>query len=63
MGLTNEQESEMTRLARSRRTSVRLTQRAQIVLLAAQRLQNKNIAGQLGQTPAMQHALHACPAS
>ena len=51
----------MTRLARSRRTSVRLAQRAQIVLLAAQRLQNKNIAGQLGQTPAMQHALHACP--
>ena len=46
--LTNEQESELTRLARSKRTSVRLAQRAQIVLLAAQGLQNKDIAGHLG---------------
>jgi transposase len=46
--LTNEQESELTRLARSKRTSVRLAQRAQIVLLAAQGLQNKDIAEQLG---------------
>ena len=36
--LTNEQERELTRLARSKRTSVRLAQRAQIVLLAAQGL-------------------------
>ena len=46
--LTEEQEGELTRLARSKRTSVRLAQRAQIVLLAAQGLQNKDIAEQLG---------------
>lgn len=46
--LTDEQEGELTRLARSKRTSVRLAQRAQIVLLAAQGLQNKDIAQQLG---------------
>ena len=46
--LTEEEESELTRLARSRRTSVRLAQRARIVLLAAQGLQNKDIAEQLG---------------
>ena len=46
--LTNEQESELTRLARSKRTSVRLAERARIVLLAAQGLQNKDIAEQLG---------------
>src|SRR6266404_8339348 len=46
--LTVEQENELTRLARSRRTSVRLAQRARIVLLAAQGLQNKDIAEQLG---------------
>ena len=46
--LSNEQEVELTRLARSKRTSVRLAQRAQIVLLAAQGLQNKDIAEQLG---------------
>ena len=45
--LTDEQRSELTRLARSKLTSVRLAQRAQIVLLAAQGLQNKDIAGQL----------------
>ena len=44
--LTNEQERELAQLARSKRTSVRLAQRAQIVLLAAQGLQNKNIAEQ-----------------
>ena len=38
----------MPRLARSKRTSVRVAQRAQIVLLAAQGLQNKDIAEQLG---------------
>jgi transposase len=47
ISLTDEQERELTRLARSKRTSVRLAQRAQIVLLAAQGLQNKDIAEQL----------------
>ena len=46
--LTTEQESELTRLARSKRTSVRLAQRARIVLLAAKGVQNKEIAEQLG---------------
>jgi transposase len=46
--LTDEQEVELSRLARSKRTSVRLAQRAQIVLLAAQGFQNKDIAEQLG---------------
>ena len=46
--LPTEQERELTRLARSKRTSVRLAQRARIVLLAAQGLQNKDIAEQLG---------------
>jgi transposase len=46
--LTDEQERELTRLARSRRNSVRLAQRARIVLLAAQGLLNKDIAEQLG---------------
>jgi len=48
IALTDEQEVELTRLARSKRTSVRLAQRAQIVLLAAQGLQNNAIAEQLG---------------
>ena len=46
--LTDEQESELTRLARSKTASVRLVQRARIVLLAAQGLQNKDIAEALG---------------
>lgn len=46
--LTDEQKAELTRLARSKRTSVRLAERAQIVLLAAQGLTNKDIATQLG---------------
>jgi len=46
--LTDEQEVELRRLARSKRTSVRLAQRAKIVLLAAQGFQNKDIAEQLG---------------
>lgn len=48
ISLTDEKERELTRLTRSRRTSVRLAQRAQIVLLAARGLQNKAIAVQLG---------------
>ena len=46
--LTEEQERELTRLSRSKRTSVRLAQRAKIVLLAAQGLRNKDIAERLG---------------
>jgi transposase len=46
--LADEQKSELTRLARSKRTSVRLAQRARIVLLAAQGVLNKDIAKQLG---------------
>ena len=45
--LSEEQEAELTKLVRSQLTSVRLSQRALIVLLAAQGLQNKDIAEQL----------------
>lgn len=47
ISLTDEEHSELTRLARSKLTSVRWAQRAQIVLLAASGLQNKAIAEQL----------------
>src|ERR1700687_3264772 len=46
--LTNEERAELTRLARSKLTSVRLAQRGRIVLLASQGLQNKEISLQLG---------------
>src|SRR5437899_12014130 len=46
--LTDEDEANLTKLVRSKRSSVRLAQRARIVLLAAQGLQNKDIAEQLG---------------
>ena len=46
--LTNEELAELTKLARSKRTSVRLALRARIVLLAAQGLQNTDIATQVG---------------
>jgi transposase len=46
--LTNEEHAELSKLVRSKRTSVRLTQRAHIVLLAADGMQNKDIAEQLG---------------
>lgn len=46
--LNEEQESELTRLVCSGLTSVRLAQRARIVLLAAQGMQNKDIAERLG---------------
>jgi transposase len=46
--LTDEQERELTKLARSKKASVRLAQRARIVLLCAQGLQNKDIAELLG---------------
>jgi len=46
--LTDAERAELTRLVRSRRTSVRLALRAQIVLLAAAGRQNKDIATELG---------------
>src|SRR5215203_4134395 len=46
--LTGDERAELTRLVRSKRTSVRLSQRAHMVLLAAEGLQNKDIAEQLG---------------
>jgi transposase len=46
--LTDEERAELTRLARSSLTSVRLALRARIVLLAAQGLQNIEIAARLG---------------
>jgi transposase len=46
--LTQEERAELNRLVRSKRTSVRLALRARIVLLAAQGLQNKDIAAQVG---------------
>ena len=45
--LADEERAELTKLTRSKLTSVRLVQRARIVLLAAQGLQNKAIAAQL----------------
>jgi len=46
--LSDEQRAELTKLIRSKLTSVRLSQRAHIVLLAADGMQNKDIARQLG---------------
>jgi transposase len=46
--LTEDERAELNRLVRSKLTSVRLAQRAQIVLLAADGMQNKEIAKQLG---------------
>ena len=46
--LTQEERAELKQLARSKRTSVRLSQRAAIVLLAADGMQSKDIAAQLG---------------
>jgi len=45
--LTTEERAELARLVRSRLTSVRLVQRARIVLLAAGGMQNKDIAAKL----------------
>ncbi|WP_213954273.1 IS630 family transposase [Variovorax sp. dw_954] len=45
--LSDEEHAELTRLVRSKLTSVRLAQRARIVLLAADGIQNKDIAEQL----------------
>ena len=46
--LSQEQEAELVRLAHSKLSSVRLAERARIVLLAAQGLQNRQIAQELG---------------
>ncbi|HZR02269.1 MAG TPA: IS630 family transposase [Burkholderiales bacterium] len=46
--LSEEERIELTKLARSKLTSVRLGQRARIVLLAARGMQNKEIAAELG---------------
>ena len=46
--LTNEERGELTKLVRSKLTSVRLAQRARIVLLAAKGQQSKEIAAALG---------------
>ena len=46
--LTDEERVELSKLARSQLSSVRLVQRARIVLLAADGMQNKAIAQQLG---------------
>ena len=46
--LSQEDEVELVRLAHSRLSSVRLAERARIVLLAAQGLQNVQIAQELG---------------
>src|SRR5213595_889890 len=46
--LTDEERTKLTSLVRSKLTSVRLAQRARIVLLAADGVQNKDIAEQLG---------------
>ena len=46
--LSDEERADLTRLVRSKLTSVRLAQRARMVLLAADGLQNKAIAEQVG---------------
>jgi transposase len=46
--LTSEEQTGLSQLVRSRLTSVRLTQRARIVLLAAEGMRNKEIAVKLG---------------
>ena len=46
--LSNEEHEQLRALVRSRRTSVRLVQRARIVLLAAEGVRNKDIARELG---------------
>lgn len=51
LSLTDEQHAQLTRYARGRNVSVRLSQRARIVLLAAEGRQNKEIATMLGTTP------------
>jgi transposase len=45
--LTDDEREHLQRVVRSRRTSVRLSQRARMVLLAAEGMQNKDIAQQL----------------
>ncbi len=49
--LTDQERDTLTRWSRGRRTPVRLTQRSQIVLLAAEGKMNKDIAAELGIMP------------
>ena len=49
--LSDEERQALTRLSRSKTTSVRLAHRAQIVLLAARGLDNRQIAAELGIDP------------
>jgi transposase len=51
IGLDEEQRGTLVRWSRGRRTSVRLAERARIVLLAAQGRENLEIAAELGVTP------------
>jgi len=46
--LTNEEHAELSKLVRSKLSSVRIAQRARIILLAANGMRNKDIAQQLG---------------
>jgi len=46
--LTDQEQTELKKLVSSKLTSVRLAQRARIVLLAAEGMQNKDIASQVG---------------
>ena len=46
--LSEDEEAELKKLVRSKLSSVRMVQRARIVLLAAQGVQNKDIAKELG---------------
>ncbi|WP_237747478.1 hypothetical protein [Acidithiobacillus thiooxidans] len=46
--LTSEERSELSRIVASRLSSVRLSLRARMILLAAEGLQNKEIAERLG---------------
>lgn len=53
IALSEQERSELSKVVRSKLSSVRLVQRARIVLLAAQGLQNKDIALQLGVSAAL----------
>ena len=48
IALTSQERAGLTKLVRSKLTSVRLAQRARIVLLASQGMQSKDIAVELG---------------
>jgi hypothetical protein len=56
IALTSEQREELEQCARARLLSVRLVERARIVLLAAAGKQDKDIAAELGSPPRRQPA-------